>query len=167
MSESLQDPMDQPLEIPYTDWKPEYLYTLGEVSRFFREIIDNKKLYASKCPKCATVWMPPRGYCPDCYEKTQWVPLSGDGTVMSCTYCYFIGMGGDLPRYLDLPYVYALIKLDGCDTYLAHGVRPQGQAMGEIQIGTRVRAIFREERKGSIADFFFEKIAGQENTAAK
>jgi uncharacterized OB-fold protein len=150
--------MDQPLEIPYTDWKPEYLYSLGEVSRFFREIIDNKKLYATKCPKCAMTWMPPRGYCPDCYEQTSWVPLSGEGTVRSATYCYFMGMGGDLLRFIDLPYVFALIQLDGTDTFLAHGVKPKEQAMGEIKTGTRVKAVFREPRRGSIADFYFEKI---------
>jgi uncharacterized OB-fold protein len=159
MNERVDDNLEEPLEIPYTDWKPEYLYSLGEVSRFFREIIDNKRLFGSKCPKCAKVWMPPRGYCADCYEKTEWVPLTGEGTVMSCTYCYFNGMSGDLIRQIDLPYVYALIKLDGADTYMAHGVRPTRQAMGEITTGTRVKAIFRDERKGSIADFYFEKLS--------
>ena len=48
----LDEKADQPLEIEYTDWKPEYLYSLAEVSRFFREIIDNKKLLGSKCPEC-------------------------------------------------------------------------------------------------------------------
>ena len=28
--------VNAPFEIPYTDWKPQYLYSLGEVSRFFR-----------------------------------------------------------------------------------------------------------------------------------
>ena len=149
---------ERPLEIPYTDWKPEYLYSLAEVSRFFREIVENKKLYATKCPSCGKVFMPPRGYCPDCYEPMEWVPLSGEGTVVYCTYCYFLGMSGDLLRFIDVPYVYAFIQLDGVDTYLTHGVRPNSQAMGEIQPGTRVKAIFREERKGTIADFYFVPV---------
>lgn len=150
--------MSEPLEIPYTDWNPEYLYSLGEVSRFFREVIENKTLYATRSPATGKVWMPPRAYCPDSYEETEWVPLSGDGTVISCTYCYFLGFTSDLPKFIDLPYVYALIQLDGTDTYLAHGVRPKGQAMGEIKVGTRVRAVFRDDPKGSIADFFFKAI---------
>ncbi len=152
-------PKDEILEIPYTDWKPEYLYTLAELSKFFREIIDHEQLLGSRCPKCAKVWMPPRGHCPDCYEQTEWVPLSGEGTVMACTYCYFIGMSGDLLTHLDLPYVYSLIKLDGADTYMAHGVKPQGQQMGEVRTGTRVKAVFREKRRGTIADFYFVPIA--------
>src|SRR4030042_1504639 len=156
--QKLDEKADQPLEIEYTDWKPEYLYSLAEVSRCFREMIDNKKLLGSKCPECGKVWMPPRGYCPDCYKVTEWVPLSGEGTVMACTYCYFIGMSGDLLKYLDVPYVYSLIKLDGADTYMAHGVKPKGQKMGEIQTGSRVKGVFREKRRGTIADFYFVPI---------
>jgi len=158
MEKDRENEIGRPLEIPYTDWKPEYLYSLGEVSRFFREIIDNKRLYATRCKTCGKVWMPPRGYCPDCYETTEWVPLSGEGTVVACTYCYFIGMNGDLLRFIDIPYVYALIKLDGADTFIPHGIRPNSQAMGEIQTGTRVRVVFREERKGTIADFYFVPV---------
>ncbi|MDO9195402.1 Zn-ribbon domain-containing OB-fold protein [Rhodoferax sp.] len=149
--------MNAPLEVPYTDWKPEYLYSQGEVSRFFREIMENKRLYASRCAKCNLTWMPPRGHCPECHDSTEWVPLSGEGTVRSATYCYFAGMAGDLVRHLELPYVLALIQLDGCDTYLCHGVKPPRQAMGDIVTGTRVKAVFRDERRGSIADFYFEK----------
>ena len=146
------------LEIPYTDWKPEYLYSLAELSPFFREIIDNQRLLASKCRQCGKVWMPPRGHCPDCYEAMEWVPLSGEGTVMACTYCYFIGMSGDLLTYLDLPYVYSLIQLDGADTYMAHGVKPKEQKMGEVHTGTRVKVVFREMRRATIADFYFVPV---------
>jgi uncharacterized OB-fold protein len=146
------------LELPFTDWKPEYLYSLGELSPFFREIIENKRLHATKCPSCAKVWMPPRGHCSDCYEKTEWVPITGEGTVVSCTYCYYMGPGIDLIGYLDLPYVFALVHLDGTDTYMYHGVKPKGQAMGEVKVGTRVKCVFREERKGTIGDFYFVPV---------
>lgn len=62
-------------------------------------------------------------------------------------------MGPDLTRFMDLPYVYALVKLDGADTYMAHGVRPRGRPTGEIKTGTRIKAVFIEERKGTIANF--------------
>jgi len=29
---------EPPLELEYRDWKPQYLYSLGELSPFFREI---------------------------------------------------------------------------------------------------------------------------------
>jgi uncharacterized OB-fold protein len=146
---------NKPFELPFTDWKPEYLYSLGELSPFFREIVENKRLMAARCPHCKKVWMPPRGDCSDCYVDTEWVPLSGDGTIVSCTYCYFTGSGADLIGFIDIPYVFALIKLDGADTYMFHGVKPPSQKMGEVKTGTRVKAVFRDERRGTIGDFYF------------
>jgi len=147
-----------PLELAYSDWKPAYLYSLGELSPFFREVRDNRRLLASKCPRCAKVWMPPRGDCPDCYEENEWVPISGEGTVVSCSYCYFKGHGIDLVGYLDLPYVYALIHLDGTDTYISHGVKPPSQKMGEVRSGTRVKVEFKDHRRGTLGDFYFVPV---------
>lgn len=145
----------KPFEVPFTDWKPEYLYSLGELSPFFRSVVEDRQLLATRCPSCAKVWMPPRADCPDCYEKCEWVEISGEGTVISCSYCYFLGVGVDLIDYLDLPYVFALIHLDGTDTYFYHGIKPTEQKMGEVVAGTRVKVVFREERRGSIGDFYF------------
>lgn len=158
MKKDAEKPAEKPLELAWTDWKPEYLYSLAELSKFFREIIENKRLLASKCPQCGKVWMPPRGDCPDCYETTEWVPISGEGTVVSCSYCYFQGHGIDLVEYIGLPYVYALIHLDGTDTYISHGIKPKEQKMGEIRTGTRVKAVFRENPRGTIGDFYFVPI---------
>jgi hypothetical protein len=69
---------EPPFELEYRDWRPEYLYSLGELSPFFREIVDNARLMASKCPKCGKVWMYPRGDCPDCYEENEWIPITGE-----------------------------------------------------------------------------------------
>ncbi len=44
----------------------------------------------------------------------------------------------------------------GCGAY--NGSKPKDQAMGGIATGTRVKAVFRDERKGSIADFYLEQF---------
>ena len=155
MSDVKKEP---PLELEYRDWKPEYLYSLGELSPFFRAIINDKQLLTSKCPKCGKRWMPPRGECPDCYEEVDWVPISGEGTVVACSYVYFKGHGVELLGYLDLPYVYALIHLDGTDTYMSHGIKPKSQKMGEIKTGSRVKAVFKDMRRGTIGDFYFVPV---------
>ncbi len=142
-------------QVPYFYTGGEYLYSYGEISRFFREIVENKKLYATKCKKCGKVWMPPRGHCPHCYEGTEWVPITGKGTVISCTFCYFLGATGDLLQFLDIPYVLALIHLDGTDTYLTHGIKPPEIKMGSVKTGDRVKAVFREKGKGLLSDFYF------------
>ncbi|MBI4514982.1 MAG: OB-fold domain-containing protein [Deltaproteobacteria bacterium] len=51
------------------------------------------------------------------------------------------------------PFAFALIKLDGADTTMAHAVKAAGsQAMST---GMRVRAQFREKRTGAITDVYF------------
>jgi uncharacterized OB-fold protein len=149
----------EPFELPFTDWKPQYLYSLGELSPFFRAIVDEKRLLGSKCPKCSKVWMPPRGDCPDCYETTEWVELTGEGEVVSCTYCYFPGASTDLISFIGLPYVFAAIRLDGADTFLFHAVKPPSQKINEVKPGTRVKAVFREERRGTLGDFYFLPVS--------
>ncbi len=140
-------------EVPF-HWTADYLYSYGEISRFFIEVVNNKKLYGARCTKCDMVWMPPKGYCSECYEATEWTPLSGKGTVIACTYCYQ-APGAEVPRYLGLPYVLALIKLDGTDTYFRHGIATNEPTIGSVKVGSRVKVAFREERKGTIADFYF------------
>jgi len=147
-----------PFELEYRDWRPEYLYSMGELSPFFRELVDNARLLATKCPKCGKVWMYPRGDCPDCYEENEWVPITGEGTVVSSSYVYFQGHGIDLLSYLGLPFVYALIHLDGTDTSIPHCIKPPSQKMGEVRTGMRVKAVFRENRRGTIGDFYFVPI---------
>lgn len=41
---------------------------------------------------------------------------------------------------------------------MSHGVKPKSQKMGEIKPGTRVMAVDREERRGTLGDFYFVPI---------
>lgn len=142
------------MEVPYSH-TAEYLYSYGEISRFFKEVVANQKLYATRCTNCHKVWMPPRGHCPNCYTATEWVPLSGKGTVVSCAYCYHAPGVRVAEALGDLPFVLAVIKLDGADTGFLHAVRPKEARMGGIKTGTRVKPVFMEKRTGTIADFYF------------
>ena len=53
---------------------------------------------------------------------------------------------------------YALIHLDGTDTYMSHGIKPKSQKMGEIKTGSRVKAVFKDMRRGTIGDFYFVPV---------
>jgi len=60
-----------------------YHHSYGLVSKFFKGLIDGK-LYGAKCPKCETVYCPPRAHCwnPACkVERTQWIDLPLRGVV--------------------------------------------------------------------------------------
>jgi len=140
-------------EVPW-QLRVDYLYSYGELSKFFRELVENKRLFATQCSQCGKVFMPPRGDCPYCWAPTEWVLLSGKGTVISCTYSYQPSEAA-VAQYLDLPIILAIIKLDGTDTCFYHVVDAKDKTIGSVKAGTRVKAVFREERIGTIADFYF------------
>ena len=56
MEKKIEKKKEPPFELEYRDWKPEYLYSYGELSPFFRELVDHARLMGSKCPKCGKVY---------------------------------------------------------------------------------------------------------------
>jgi uncharacterized protein len=54
---------------------------------------------------------------------------------------------------LDKPFAWALIKVDGADTALLHAVD------GEVERGTKVRARWRDERRGHMTDIECFEVA--------
>jgi len=49
-----------------------------------------------------------------------------------------------------VPYGYAIVHLDGADSYLIHYVDETDPA--KMKAGDRVRAVFEEDRTGSLLD---------------
>ncbi|MBI5605100.1 MAG: Zn-ribbon domain-containing OB-fold protein [Deltaproteobacteria bacterium] len=144
-----QVPMDQPLEIP-DKMEVIYKYSYGQQSRFFRELRENKKIYGAKCPQCSKVYCPPRAHCSLCYQPTEWVPLTGTGVIKTFTVQY-ISTSAFIKK---VPFVCAYVQLDGTDFLLMANMEVEDVA--RIRVGTKVKAVFREERQGTITDFYFE-----------
>ena len=143
------------LEVRY-DYRGEYLVSYGETSKFFREVLLNKKLYGTQCPNCRKVWMPPREHCSDCYVTTEWIPLSGKGTVLSCTYCFYASINEDeIEAFEDIPFVLAVVKLDEADTCFLHNVVARERRVGVIKTGARITVAWKEKREGKVSDFYF------------
>ncbi|MFH1240810.1 MAG: Zn-ribbon domain-containing OB-fold protein [Pseudomonadota bacterium] len=144
-------PMDAPLEIP-DRMDVFYKYSYGQQSRFFRELRENKKLYGAKCPECQKVYCPPRAHCSQCYEPTEWVPLKGTGVIKACTVQYFTTSA----FIKKLPFICAYVQLDGTDFIMMTNMEVED--VSKIKVGTRVEAVFREERHGTITDVYFRPI---------
>ncbi len=140
---------DSPLEVP-DKISVSYKYSYGGQSRFFRELRENKKIYAAKCAKCGKVFFPPRADCNVCYEPTEWVELTGKGTIVAC-----------VPQYVtaakfikQIPFVCAYVKLDGTESLLMANIEtPDAE---KCLPGVRVKAEFRKRRHGRITDFYFK-----------
>lgn len=52
----------------------------------FYQFLLEKKLMASRCQKCGTIYLPPRPLCPQCQEShLEWTPLKGKGKIAAFT----------------------------------------------------------------------------------
>lgn len=140
--------MDDPLEIP-DRIEIYYKYSYGGVSRFFRELRENKRILGSKCPRCKIVYLPPRVNCSECYIRTRWVPLGNEGTVITCTTVHY----ATSRFFYNVPFVTAYIKMDGADTLLLQNVVMKD--VKRARPGMRVKVEFKKERNGDMGDFYF------------
>lgn len=130
----------------YYKIEAEFNYSYGKISRFFRELKDNKKIMGTKCPKCGVVFCPPTSDCPKCWVPTEWVEVGPEGILLHYT---VIGLP---PLWIKrpTPFTLGLIKLDGADTGLMSFVDEID--IKKLRSGLRVEAVFAEEREGYITD---------------
>ena len=120
----------------------------GRISKFFLELMNNGKIFGTKCPKCHVTYCPPSSDCPKCWVTNDWVEVSKQGTLLAYT---VIGIPA-LWLKVKAPYPMGLIKLDGADTGLLHFI---GEAeLDEIKVGMRLEAVLKkkEDRGGYITD---------------
>lgn len=133
-----------------------YSYSYGGVSPFFREIVHNQRLMVTRCDGCGLAYCPPRPDCQACWQPTRWEPHGGQGTVLAAVYCYWTQINAAVRRYVQPPFVYALVQLDGVSNALHALVHADDMRLNvAVRRGTRVTVRFRESRTGSMGDLYF------------
>ncbi len=142
-------------------WDLPFRHTAGRVASHFFHGIKEKRILATRCPRCQRVLMPPRPFCERCFVPLEeWVEVAQQGTLEAFTVCYARFTG--LP---DPPYCLILVKLDGADTALNHLLAEveleDVERMKEaIQIGMRLEAVWQDEREGGIQDIkYFRPVS--------
>ncbi len=132
-----------------------YIYSVGELTKFFNEIRDNEKLLGTRCTKCGFGFFPPRLNCHKCYAPCDWLELSGKGKIVAGTICRF-----GVSKFTDsLPITIAFIKMDEMDMAIRHTIIMEDKdcTLENLKKGTRVRVKFNPKkiREGKITDFYF------------
>jgi uncharacterized OB-fold protein len=127
----------------------DYTRSVGPtLSKFFTALRERRVLGVRGSD--GRVHVPPAEYDPVTYEPLgEMVPVSGVGTVVSWTWQPEPLEG----QPLDRPFAWALIKLDGADTPLMHGVdagKPEA-----IRTGARVHVHWADETVGAITDIAY------------
>lgn len=130
-----------------------FRYTVGLAGeKFFRELKDNGRLLASRCPKCNLNYLPPRIFCERCMSKLEeYVEIESTGVVEAVTVCRWDSEGKDLAQ----PVCVALVRFPSAHGGLIHKIN------GKLSIGDKVRLVLKEKAKrtGSILDIqTFEKV---------
>lgn len=136
------------IKVPYT-------WSVGETgSKFFLELRDHKKIWGTRCPSCGKVLVPARKICGKCFQQTdEWVEVGSEGTVQTFTVVRYPSEVHPLRP----PFGYAVILLDGADTGMTHLLA--GSDPIKWRTGMRVKAVFKEDRKGNILDIaYFERF---------
>ncbi len=135
--------------------KVPYEWTAGEApGKFLAALRDNGRIIGAKCAGCGRVYVPPQEYCGRCFDApVEYIDVSDEGEVVSFTVVHRPLI--DLERPLPAPFTLALVRLDGADTAMVHYLG--GTAAEKIRCGMRVKAVWKEEREGSILDILYFK----------
>ena len=80
------------------------------------------------------------------------MPLAGTGVIKAFTVQYLTTSA----FIKKVPFICAYVQLDGTDFLMMANMEVDDVA--RIKVGTRVKAVFREERHGTITDFYFQPV---------
>ncbi len=129
-----------------------FRYAVGRYgSRFFMALRDEKRLLGIRCPKCGKVYVPPRQVCGPCFERMdEMVEVAPTGTLVAYTILRFSFLDPETGKQKPVPYGYGFIRLDGSDNAFQHFIEIRDET--RVRIGARMRAVFHEERHGTLAD---------------
>jgi len=139
----------------YYKMEAEFNWSYGKISRFFKELMENKKIMGTKCPSCGVTFCPPTSDCPKCWVPTEWVEVGPKGTILTFTVIHMANLWSKRQP----PYTLGLIKLDGADTGLMHYVDVTD--INKLKSGVRVEAVFADERKGYVTDIDYFRVISQ------
>ena len=111
------------------------------LNRFVDRLLDGH-IIGHRCPKCARVYVPPKGYCPlDVVPTTDAdeVEVADHGIMTGFTIVTPVAYYG---QEATEPFVYASVLLGGADTPLG-GQDIIGIPHDQLRMGLRVRAIWK------------------------
>lgn len=141
-------PAEVTMEFPYK-------HSTGEtIGRFLAGLKEQQRIWGQRVAGQGVV-VPPLGYSEvDASEGGPWVEVKNTGTVTAVA-----GVETPLDHLhpSDEPFAFVLVRLDGADTALAHIVVDGHE---QVKVGSRVEAVWAEERTGTIRDIARFRLVG-------
>jgi len=138
------------------DIEADYYYTSGLAGeKFFTELKNTGKLFATRCERCNLTYLPPRIYCERCLsELKDWKEVPLEGVVESFTAARIDEEGKELPE----PQVWALIRFKGVHGGFVHRLAaPPEKVKNRMRVKPKLKP--QSDRTGEITDIeTFEPI---------
>ncbi len=135
----------------------EWRYASGESMERFLLGVGAGRLEAVRCGVCGRRYLPPRPFCGVCRVRLDdWVPVADAGTLEAWTVVHLPILDGRTGEMRPSPYGMGLIRLDGADTTLNHYLDTADPS--RLTIGSRVRAVWREDRRGAMDDILHFEV---------
>lgn len=126
-------------------------------SKFLAELRDNKRFMGVKCPECGWVYMPPREVCGKCFmAMNEWVEVGPEGTLEGFTIVRFPYIDPNNGGMKEVPFTSIWVTLDGANTRMMHFCNEHDER--NLEVGMRMRAVWSENRTGSIHDVEYFEI---------
>lgn len=136
-----------------------YNYRVGQYLQRYMDGLKEQKILGIRCPSCGKVRVPPRSTCGPCNRKMEeWVEVGPAGVVENFTLAHVAIEDGEVRR-LAAPSALAMIRLDGADSLVTARVEKLDPA--SLRAGLRVKAVWKEERTGSVKDLDHFEPAGE------
>lgn len=116
------------------------LPAIDEENKPFWQYAKKHELRMQKCPDCGQIYYPPSSLCPNCHswEKSEWVKLSGKGTV----YSFIVARRATNPAFAkEVPYVVAIVETQEGGRLISNivGAKPE-----DVKIGMPVEVVFED-----------------------
>jgi uncharacterized OB-fold protein len=134
-----------------------YQWSLGKTWTRFFDGLQEGRIWGTKCIPCGKVFVPARPFCPECLkDMTQWVEVGQEGKILTWTLVQAEYVG----QIHSPPYIVALIQLAGADCGFSHFIGGIDLAdikkvKQKLKTGTKVRAVWRSEKKADIHDIAY------------
>jgi uncharacterized OB-fold protein len=131
-----------------------YEIAVGKTWSKFFDYLKEERIMGKRCCKCKRILVPPRTFCPRCFEETdEWVEVSQEGIIETWSYAT-LKFYGQIP---DPPFISAQIRLEGADTGFLHRIAGFDLSDFEkankiVKLGGKVKAIWRKDKRGDITD---------------
>ncbi len=128
-----------------------YRYAAGRYGSIFLHGLREGRILASRCSKCERTLVPPRIACTGCFGRMEEIiEVPPRGTLMSYTVVSFPFLDPFTGVQRPIPYGYGMIRFEGATNTFQYFLSEKEPS--RLRIGMGVEAVFREERRGEIAD---------------